>query len=117
MDNSIASLVDFGTYRLGAYRKGLRRTCAPIQSRQSHRYFSANAKYEIRIAQTKNTRICIKYQKLMNWLDCKIDAIDRPSQGADPGFSGKGVHVYKGMGVRIADISKISHGNEIIWSH
>ena len=34
--------------------------------------------------------------------------------------SGNGAHVYKGVGVRFADLSnlsQISHENEIIWSH
>ena len=35
-------------------------------------------------------------------------------------ISGKGVHMYNGVGVRFADFisfSKISLENEIIWSH
>ena len=49
------------------------------------------------------------------------DQYDDPISGADPG---KGAYVYKGGGggggVHFVDLShflKISHENEIIWSH
>ena len=30
---------------------------------------------------------------------------------------GKGVHMYRGVLVSCADLSQISHENEMIWSH
>ena len=35
------------------------------------------------------------------------------------GISGKGVHIYKGVGVRLADFISffLKNENEIIWSH
>ena len=59
--------------------------------------------------------LCPKKDALPTWM--KEDLCDYRGGSRN---SGKGVHMYKGLGVRFVDFisfSLISHENEIIWSH